>query len=276
MTTRVVIGCNAVRDYEFLAPMTGLMWRYVGFEPLFLLCGEWSERKRSQTARRALLDWDMKTVMLAPSSRISDITMSQASRLVAAALPEIGAAEWLMPGDADLWPLTKDWYYQHYNGSDVTCYYANGDHYQTYPMCHVAMRKSNWLRALQLREGEPLESATEDRVVGWLARRVMLRDNPGLATWVADQGVLTEAVRYMAAEGFKVCYIEREGHPPKDRIDRACWPVELRLRDKVDAHVLRPADQPENWPRVRELFVARLPQYAGWVDKYREEYVNGY
>jgi hypothetical protein len=71
--------------------------------------------------------------------------------------------------------------------------------------------------------------------------------------------------------------IERAGAPPFTRIDRSGWPDHVdSIEGIVDSHVLRPADQPENWPRIRRLIELLIPDQLDFCDEYRERYVKGY
>ncbi len=276
MTTRVAIGCSSWRDYQFLAPFSGLLWRErIGFDPIFLLTGNWAGARRHDIAADALRKFGFKTVELPAMEGYEEATLAQNARQHAAALQFIDGDDWVMPSDADLWPIKKDFYQAHLAAPPGTAvaYYANGDHYQTYPTCHMTMRARDWRRIYTLSEGAPISPQVKRSLDGWLPtyRQRWPWNDRNFAVWMSDQAMMTDKVR---DSKIPVQHVERRGHPPVERIDRGNWqPLTPAI---VDSHLLRPADQPENWPRVRELFAQLLPEHVAWADEYREAYLKGY
>lgn len=284
MTTRVIVGCSSIRDYQFLAPLTGLVWRHVvGFEPVFFLTGSWHTEKRSQIARQALGDHDFAVVATNPSKKYPEGTMAQNVRQHAPMMAMFDDDEWLMSSDVDLWPVTRYWYWQHQpvtptpDTKRAYIYYSNGDHYQTYPTCHVAMKRIDWLRVYGLTEGIGLEAAIEASLDKWIPEnRGRWPDDPNFAVWMSDQAMMTDKLKVQDWHPDDCELIERKGHPPLDRIDRGAWPKDVRIQGKIDAHLLRPADRPDNWPRVRELFSLLVPSKTQWAEEYRTRYFGSY
>jgi hypothetical protein len=283
-----------VRDYQFLLPITCLFWReVVGFDPFVFICGNWGENERGRIAEGALEYLGVERCTLPPLEGFGDATLAQNCRQHAAVLPFPNEA-WLMTSDADLWPLQRTWYYQHEaERKDVYCYYANGDHYSSFPTCHVAARACTWRRAYGL------DSTQEFDVTGAVGRSLRewvpwklaqlregksaLANDLNFVTWMSDQWMMTDKLRALPGFEGRVQYIERVGHPPVDRIDRGVWPdhpemlVELvTTKRALDTHVLRPADQPGNWERVWPLIKQCLPKHADWIEHYRTRYVKSY
>lgn len=282
MTTHVAIGCSSYRDYQFLAPMTGLLWRErIGFEPIFLLAGNWQHPLRCHVARQALQDFGFHCIAMDEPKTIGESTQAQNSRQHAALLPLFNGHEedFLMPSDADLWPIRREFYHQHEKlvGPSVVSYYANGDHYTTFPTCHVAMRIWSW-RALYPQKPElSWEDNIEANINEWLPKRKHWHDDRNFALWMSDQAMMTDRIRTWHKEE-DIVKVERRGHPPVDRIDRSAWPTDPigNIDNYVDAHMPRPADQPGHWTKVLDLFSRLLPTHAEWAQKYRMDYLKGY
>lgn len=279
MTTHVAIGVSSWRDYQFLAPMTGVLWRNrIGFDPIFLLSGNWLDKKRGLVARTALHDLGFTCISMEDPEGILEATQAQNARQHAALLPLFNGLEdtWLIPSDADLWPIRKSYFLHHEMPHDrpVVSYYSNGDHGSTFPTCHIAMRVKDW-RTLYPMTTPVWERQIEKSIQEWLPTRKFWKDDTNFALWMSDQAMMTDKIRAKYRPEEIKC-IERVGHPPKDRIDRGCWPAEYQVEDFVDAHLPRPADQPENWPRVLALFSQLLPEYTDWAVKYQEAYIQGY
>jgi hypothetical protein len=275
VSTYVGIGCNSIRDYNFIAPMTALLWRErIGFNPIVLRCDEWLASPRSAVAAKALEEHRIPQAILNPLEGYESHTLAQNCREFAACLP-LPPDAWLMPADADLWPIMKSFYQKHQDGQHkAVCYYGNGDHYQTLPTCHVTMQVATWRKLYGIKEGDLIHKAVQAALDAWTPtyRERWPWTERNFAVWMSDQAILTEKVRELPEAEVKM--VERAGHPPADRIDRTHW-RDVRP-DDVDAHVLRAPDEPANWPRILELFKALLPEYGSWAENYREEYWRAY
>lgn len=281
MTTHVLVGADSCRDYEFLAPLSALLWRdRIGFHPIVLKVFKADEvvQERSMVAHDFLKMMGLDFYMVPAVEGWETGRTAQQCRELAGCLP-LQDNDWAMPSDADLWPIKKEFYYQHYkhptptSAAEVVSYYANGDHFQTLPTCHVAMRVKKWRELYGVQAGDSTTAAVKRHCDEWLPKsRVRWPTwGDGFAMWMMDQFIVSEKVMALP-EGY--VKIERRGHPPVDRIDRGNWqPLTEAI---VDAHLLRPADQDEHWPRVRALFAKLLPQHVAVVDEYRDLYVKGY
>jgi hypothetical protein len=274
--TWVALGANSIRDYQLLVPFSALLWKErIGFHPIVLTCDQEWNNPRGMVTRRAMEEVGIDSIWLEDPKTYASHTLAQNCREFASCLP-ISDEDWIMPSDADLWPIQKEFYHAHEkSGARGTLYYANGDLYQTYPTCHVTLRARDW-RALGYGPiGANITDKVEEAVTNWL------RDDAphwpwkerNFAIWMSDQALITDRLR-RASWHDELKPVERHGHPPTTRIDRTAWrPMKP---DDVDAHILRAPDEPENWPRILELFGQLLPQWKNWAIAYHKAYWEAY
>jgi len=278
LNTYVTIGVNENPDYAFLTPFTALLWRErIGFEPIVLAVGDWSLPKfgniinrKGAVTMRALLRHGITTMPVAPMEGLETGRTAQQCRELVGCIDALQDEAWAMPADADLWPIRRAFYQQHQDKPGrVTSYYANGDHYQTLPTCHVTMQLSKWRALYGVKPGDDITAACRRNLEEWLPVRKYWHNDMPFTMWMADQGIVAHKVLNLP-EGFEK--IERHGHPPVDRLDRNGWPPSYDHETYVDAHMPRRPDEPDVWPRVLELFSKLLPQYTEWAKEYRQEY----
>lgn len=287
--TIVAIGCSADPDYSFLLPLTCALWeRVVGFVPVALIVGtneEWTKPKS-----RVVLEYlDAVREYIDPAAGFPTHTTAQNVRQHAAALKGIDDDAWVMPGDADLWPLQADFYQQH-EGTEhkAVCYYSNGDHFnskedvleraarglgaQTIPTCHVAMKAKTWREVYGLIEGD-VRGSIEKTLNEWHPKRSPDQDQ-GMALWMSDQQVMTEKLCQQDWFPSQALMVQRIGHPPIDRLDRmsASWNG-LDPHDYVDAHIYRdPAGA--RWEDLIRVFETILPDLGPWAREYHAKYME--
>jgi hypothetical protein len=294
--TRVVIGCSTTPDYAFLLPITCLLWReVVGYKLLVLLAGsrsKWINGVGDFVTSE--MPFGTEVQWIGGAGDYSEATIAQNSRQHASVLSFIEDDEWLMPADADLWPLKRDFYHQH-EGTvyKAVCYYSNGDHFsskqdvleradrglgsQTIPTCHVAMRARDWRAIYGLTSGESVAVAAKRTLDAWLPGRVEVpgRDM-GMHVWMSDQQIMTEALCQQFWFPDKALMVERRGHPPLDRLDRSHrndWNTFDASR-WTDAHVHRTPWGDWEWSTLLPIVDALLPDHSKWVREYRAKFVE--
>lgn len=272
-TSRAVIGCSERRDYSFPIPITALLWRRIGIEPIVFLNeteADWmTPPKRKQSTINALKHFGIDTRYVGHIDGYQENTIAQSVRQHACVL-DFDPDWWLIPSDADLWPIDRRFYESHGTDGTVVLYYANGDHGTSFPTCHTAMQVKTWREVMGLQRTDDLAGAMDATFKAKLP-------TDGFRVWMFDQQNASDMIRRWPHYETKVIHINREGHPPKDRIDRCNWPVGVSINGMVDAHILRPADQPEFWGRIRMLLEQLLTaDQVAWVDGYREEFIAGY
>jgi hypothetical protein len=291
--TVVVIGCSTTLDYAFLLPLSCVLWRgHIGYETLALLVGdegEWRDDSKTAVVLSVLRGLNVGHWFVGRAEGYPDHTTAQNARQHAAAL-SIPDDTWVMPSDADLWPLRRAFYHQHQGAAErAVCYYANGDHFkgkedileraaaghgsQTLPTCHATMRARTW-RELYDYVPSDVSGSIKKTLDAWYPTRCGKDKNMDL--WMSDQQVMTE--KMCAQEWFprEARMIDRHGHPPTDRLDRGdpVWNVG-DVRRWTDAHVHRAPWTDEKWPQLLQIIDAVFPeQFANWARRYRDKFVK--
>lgn len=299
--TRAVGASSTWRDYSFPSPIAALLWREIaGHEPFWFLIGtepDWQTPKRNQAVIAAFDHWGLSYQRLDPIHGYEVSTQAQNIRQIGMLWDRWGADDWLMPTDADLWPLKRDFYRQHEaNGKRATCLYSNGDNfvskenvlnladqrkgYQTLPTCHVVMQAKTWREVYGYGPTSDLRGLLKTYLDAWLWPRQQGK-TPSEASWEAwmsDQRIMTERLCRMDWFPQDVALVPRHGQPPSDRLDRghpADW-ENVSVGKWTDSHIVRPADQEPHWPKIRELLKNAVPQHMDYIDGYRKAFVEGY
>lgn len=278
MKTVVTIGANEIPDYQFLAPLTALLWKErIGFAPIIFKVGDWLApslgniaTRKGRVAIEAMEHHKIPYMHVEPMEGLETGRTAQQCRELVGCLG-LDPERWAMPADADLWPIRQQFYQQHQDKpGKIVSYYANGDHFQTLPTCHVTMQIYRWRELYGVKGGDDITAACKRNFDEWLPKRRWQIWDVNFAKWMADQAIVSEKVM---AQPDGYVKIERYGHPPVDRIDRNIWPAGYDIAPYVDAHMPRKPDE-DNWPKVIELFSKLLPEHADWANQYRKDYVE--
>lgn len=301
MSRTVVLGGSSNwRDYASVVPLAALLWRHVvGFESFWYLIGtedDWKRPARNKVVTDALDAWGIGYQRIDPLEGYEVSTQAQNIRHHAACDTRWNSDDWLMITDADLFPMKREFYYQHTGMSaKAVCYYSNGNNfkskedvlyiaerrgeYQDLPSCHQTMRVSTY-RDLYGNDGMTPRDSMKRTLDAWLRPRQEGKDPSGASwqAWMSDQRIGTEKICRASWFPNEALLIQRDGQPPRDRLDRAHpadWdPLNINLW--TDCHTLRPATVDANWPKVRQIFANLLPQYIEAIDKYRTAFESGY
>lgn len=275
MSTKVILSSSSFRDYAFPVGIAALLWReVVGYEPFVFLCGDGVP----QVVENFLSDFGIRQQSLPQMEGYPVSVTAQNCRYHASTLT-FGSDDWLMLSDADIFPLKRDFYHQH-EGSPhrFVFYYSNGDNYANYPTCHIAAQASQWRELMKLDVGFPsnLLAQMKLNIDEWLHPRVvgLPPSKAGMETWMVDMWMFMDRIKKEPWHPSECKMIEREGHPPKDRLDRSNWPALYNLKDYTDAHILKAPEQPENWARLRPIVAELLPQHLSRIDKFHEDFIN--
>lgn len=309
--TSIAIGCSTDSEYCFPLIFSALLWReHIGHLPLLFLVGtedEWRSNKRLAVALAALDEHQVSRIWLGRLRGYPDATLAQNSRQHAAAVfdgrYQISSDAWLVPADADIWPLRREFYQAHVDGKHLTCvYFWNGDHwtskasvlgkvtagqrFQTIPTCHVAMRAKTWRDVYGLTPGESITEAVERTLGRWFERFPRNDFN----VWMSDQDIMTHHLCSQpwfptgrppedgnAHVNGEVLFVGRSGHPPRDRLDRAHprdWERPFAPTQWTDAHVHKTPASLEHWAQLLPIIEFVLPKYTSWARKYHQDYLE--
>lgn len=278
MKRLVAIGSTKGHDYSAFLPIVGAYWRdRIGYQPEFFLIGipdEW-EQGHTAVVLDALEMLGLNFTYVSHIQDVEDATISQCVRQHAAAHPFFAPTDLLICSDADLVPLRKDFYYQHETEKyEIGLYYSNGypgekDHY---PSCHMSMSVANWRQVMRL--DLPLDAALKRNFSDYgLAQKMDAKKADPAKNWghvwFADELIASKRI---VESGKSLQMIPREGHPPVDRLDRACWPNQYDARTLTDCHSIRPIWSAPNWPRFRPLIEQTVPAILSWADQYILEF----
>lgn len=263
--------------YECFAPLTAAVWaHHIGFEPLITLVGyeeEWLARRRSRLVLDELQKMDCAIRFVNTPEGYRSANLAQIARMYAALDRQLLDEDVIITADIDMWPLDRDWFCRHLpNPGTVTTYYANFP--SRFPMCYVAANRATWCDMLA--PNATAQGFTREAWMGVEQARSHLCNHlkPETAApdaWQHDEEFLTARIHALGTE--RINMVRRpDGDPFPDRIDRVCWPHEVDLGGKKDAHLLRPAH--ENWFRLGELFEKLCPNLVGWADQYIARYTT--
>lgn len=284
----VAVISTTVDDlYLFFTPLTSLIWSYLmDYDVACVLVGP---DPRQSPLHFAVLNATLRVgvdVFWIPSvPDVPDATASQVARLF---VPLLYADDtYVLTSDNDMWNLDRAHFAQRdADAGTVMLFYGNaypGRVPPMYPICYIGMRAALWrtimsnaVPALLLR-GAPLDldEVTRDIIRAGERRYGAEWNTANKAVsprWYYDQILFGEAIDRWPGHPSKCRIVVRR--PGLDRLDRGRWQFrdERDLAGKIDAHLLRPGFNDENWPRLQRLWAAlfrgadtRFVQFAASV-----------
>lgn len=272
-TRRVILASSDWKDYEFLAPITALLFRRVaGFEPMVLLTESetaWRARASGRCVLETLEREHIDHAWIGPLEGYRISVAAQAARQHAACLP-FADDDYLVTSDVDMWPLDRAWFNQIDSRFDVQLWYANAYNYRFHTTGYVGMRAGLWREIMGIKVGDKINERLQVALDANFTRNC-----DTWSEWYADETYTSSRLKAWKGYPDKCQMIERRGAPPEDRIDRSGWPSQVNLVGKVDAHVLRPGFTGENWPRLSSLLDNLICQEdVRAIKLYRESYVE--
>lgn len=268
MTKWVTLAADVNPSFDFLLPVGGLAWRKVtGYEPLCLLAGDLWGSKVGQVVIEELDRfgmWYHRVGTLTEPYRPGVI--AQMSRQHAAVL-DLPEDDLIMTADADMIPLSGEWFNRWDDSKSVRLHYSNAYRYSFHTTGYWTMKVKTWREVMRLDRKKTILEHLQERLDRWIGR-----DRDSFQEWYADEHIASVHLRSWGGYPSQCMMIERDGAPPSDRIDRSNWPGNLDFNGKVDAHVLRPAQSIESWPRMRAFFEKLIPEHMNEVDGFYNRY----
>jgi hypothetical protein len=259
-----------------------MLWRdRIGYEPSFFLVGtvdEWEHQPRAAIILDELRHHELHVEFVDHIPGAEDGTIAQCVRQHAAAHP-YPEDDILMPSDADLLPIRREFYHQHDPEKHaIGLYYWNGypgEEDRHWPSCHMSMRVRTWREVMGL--DVPLREAMVRNFSDYnlSAKMAAKRADPGKNwghVWFTDEFIASLKVKESRYHPHGINFITREGHPPKDRLDRSAWPAQYDVTQYTDVHSIRPIWNAVNWPRFRPIIEQTMPDKLAWADRYISDF----
>lgn len=245
----VVLSANNHPDYQFLLPLTAILWaERTSYKPLVLT---------SRVTETLAMLRDSGTIRLEVVEHHNDRLYPKLARWYAYRYFTVrdDVTQFLL-SDVDLWPIDGKWYDRPAKKA-VTLFYADAYQYEMHATCHVrgTPRAFN-----EITKGGNASTRIEEI-------RKLPDDWDGRHSDDCAQSELL-----MAWKGYKdECeMVERGESPPKTRIDRSNWPSRFDLDGMIDAHLPRDASDGRVWRLIEPLFAKLAPSWAGWARCYRK------
>lgn len=278
MATKIILSSSIYGDYAFPVGIAALLWHeIVEYDPFVFIVGsseDWSHGK-PLVSYDFIREHGVKTFRLEPLDNWPLHVTAQNCRYHAAELSYFRDDGWLMLSDADIFPLKREFYHQHedYAGR-FAFYYANGDHGNNYPTCHIAARAKDWRDVMELEANDDLLGQMRRNLDSWLTPRLagLAPSVAGMKTWMVDMHSFMDRIKAKPWHPAECKMIEREGHPPKDRLDRSAWPASYEVSKYTDAHILKEPYTEKNWGRIRPMIEQLIPQHIARIDCYVEDF----
>lgn len=243
MTNYVVLAADSHPDYDFLIPLTSILWKErTMYKPL------WIRHKGAGFAPSTFGD---------VRDHFGDFENDRLSVKLRRwhSWKFVNRDDTLLLQDVDIWPISSDFWNRPIEKS-VTCFY--GDAFQGKRHCTSGFRASAVALA-QIASGTAKERMEE--------LRRLPEDHEYRHSDDAAQSPLV--LKWMESHPGDYELINRGPSPPRDRIDRSAWPETFDLTGKVDAHLPRDASDKRVWNQILPLFDLLAPGWSGWVRAFR-------
>ena len=273
----VAVPSSDVHDYCGFLIYVAILWRErIGYEPIIFLVGSyesWKAGRHGTLVPDILKQNGFRIEWVAPVEGVGDGTVAQSIRLHAAVLPDLNPDDLIIPSDADLLPLKRPLYYAHdLNkwplGSIYSNGYGNENEGKHFPCCHLSATVACWSELMDLEGTDPRECLLRSFDKGDVA------STEDMGRWFFDEHYLSKRILASSFWPDGVQMIRRQGQPPKDRLDRGCWPATYNPLAYTDCHSIRPFWSDKNYERLLPLFKATIDwgRWGNVLTSFREEF----
>lgn len=260
--TSVVMGCDGHHNYVGGLPLTCKVWNELNnSRALVIMAGDKEELIRKNKYQ---IDWMRDAgarIFFTPiAAGYRPATTAQVGRLFAHLIPWIdGNRDYLLTSDADMWPLSADWFARNKAPDKLSLWYANAYAGKQYPLCYAGAFASIWK---DIMGGDKFAQALASSLVG-------IPDKESMSEWCFDEVYFSAQVKKWNGFPVRAHLVDRRGGPPIDRIDRSRWPVAIDIKGMVDAHLVRPVEK--QYDKVRSILVQLMtPEALAWCDNYQK------
>lgn len=269
MNKYVVISSNENTNYSFFLPIVAWMWKKFGWDVISLIYDEKHANERYLNYKSNLdvsKEVSFSECYLQKIEGVRGETITQCSRLYVADEVGIEDNDYLMTSDIDMLPLSDYW---NINGIEdkITSWGRDLTDYH-YPICYIGMKAKEWKRVMNLKDG------IEEDMKRDLDLHPKSKSDKWEEWWQVDQDIITE--KLLKEDINRIDRgVATNSHYPKGRIDRGCWEKSLEQYERIDAHLLRPGWNEENFRKILNLILSVFPnENLKWMMDYRDEYIK--
>lgn len=270
---KVIFSSDTLPMYMFCLPLTSLLWKTVGFEPICLLAGlenEWENNPLNKFVLTRTKETGAEIYFIGHVPGTNDGTVSQVSRLFSGCinLPE---DEYVLTSDVDMWPLNKTWFHQ--KGNKVNLFYANAYNHEKYPMCYIGTSIKYWREIMDIIPGKHINDSISHRIITGIGENASFMDS-----WNFDELLFGQQIKKWSGYPSECHMINRNptrDGPPEGRIDRYNWSYPGYQDSLIDAHLLRMPWKTGNWELTYPILRDMLSnEEYNWCINYRKEFMN--
>jgi hypothetical protein len=155
---RFAINSSDANDvYSFFMPIVSRAWKSIGYQPVSLLHGDeaaWSSNPKDRYVLGKIRD-ESKTFFIDPVPDFKVATVTQVSRLAAASISEFNPEDYLLTSDADMIPLSREYFNQqdtslpfHIFSADAYGDITQGHRPYKFPICYLGGEAKVWRRIM--------------------------------------------------------------------------------------------------------------------------------
>lgn len=231
MQKTVIISANDNDNYLFFVPVVNWAWKKFGWDVHCVFTGDQTGEKWGLVKKYSP---GLTYSFPAKIEGVRNETLTQLSRLYAYTFCKEG---YVMTSDVDMLPLSDYW---KFDENEITSWGRDLSD-KHYPICYIGASKENW--------GILMEG---NFILKDLANHPKHKSEIWEEWWQVDQDIITEKLNKQ-----KITRIDRgiqgsSGYP-LGRVDRSCWQTSQYTPYKIDAHLLRPGNNFENWSSIIDL-----------------------
>jgi hypothetical protein len=275
MKKYIVLSVNDNPDYLYFTPLTCWAWRKMGWVPIIMYNGlAPSESELINGFDGLKFDKSPNEIGWAawfPVKKIEGYrsdTITQISRLYAAAKYNGDDNCYLMTGDIDMIPLMDYW---HGDFNEITVWGHDLTGYTHYPICYIGMPHTRWVEVMGLNSDD--HNALIKRDLDTLPQA---KDPDFYKYWFSDQDLITKRIKETQ---FPVTTINRGQYKngyALGRVDRGAWTLDHK--QFIDAHLFHQIyhkGREEYFDKTLDLLYKIWPEedwgwFVGYTHKFRK------
>ena len=268
MKKYIVLSVNDNVDYLYFTPLTCWAWRKFGWEPIVFWQSDIKEKAFPVSHLVRELAGDVFYYVNSIEGYRSD-TITQISRLYAAAITGLNGRDYLMTGDIDMLPLSNYWKPEPEFRPTVWGHDLTG--FGHYPICYIGMNAANWAHVMQF----DLPMDYNRLIKRDLDTLPQAKDPDFYKYWFSDQDLITARLKEYGTD--KITFINR-GHGShgyaRGRVDRGSGGWVLDQTELIDAHLQQQTHHSqEKIDRLMQLLRHVWPgEDFTWFEEYTKEF----